>query len=189
MACTITSGISIACADLKRAGGVNKRLWLFNIDDLSTPIIASQAGYVTNIPLTTYRTLYKIEGNKFSHSFEVNEQRTDSGNVQWEHKVLIKVFNTDPTEDAILEQLALGEFGCVVQTNNLDFLILGAQNGLTSTEAKLKSGVKSGDDSTSEITLTGIEQTVYKRLIRGGTLNTDPATIAATLAYLNAITV
>ena len=181
MACTITSGITISCSDLKRVGGLNKRLWLFNIDDLATPIVANASGYITNIPLTTYRTLYKIEGPKFAHSFEVNENRTDSGNVQWEHKLMIKIFNTDPTEDTTLENLTLGEFGAIVQTGNLDFLILGGQNGMTSTESKLKSGQKSGDDSTSEITLTGSEQSVYKRLLR-----TD---VNSTLAYLNAMTV
>jgi|SRR6478609_3323099 len=186
MACTITTGINISCSDLKRAGGINKRLWLFNIDDLATAIVATQTGYITNIPLTTYRTLYKIEAAKFAHSYEVNEQITESGNVQWEHKLMLKVFNTDPTEDATLETFAIGEFGAIIQTNNLEFLILGAQNGMSSTEAKLKSGKKPGDDSTTEITLTGIEQTIYKRLLRQGSVASDPTAIAATLAYLNA---
>lgn len=181
MGCVITSGITIACADLKRVGGINKRFWLFNLDDLATPIAAAQTGYVTNIPLTTYRTLYKVEGAKFSHSFEINEQRTDSGNVQWEHKLIMKVFNSDPTEDATLEQFAVGEFGAIVQTNNLEFLILGAQNGMTSSEAKVQSGVKSGDDSTSMVTLLGNESTIYKRLLR-----TDFNT---TLQMLNAMSV
>lgn len=186
MACTITTGINITCADLKRSGGLNKRLWLFNLDDLSTAIVATQAGFITNIPLTIYRTLYKIEAAKWAHSFEVNEQVTESGNVQWEHKLMLKAFNTDPTEDLTVETLGIGEFGAIVQTNNLEFLILGAQNGMSATEAKLKSGKKPGDDSTTEITLTGIEQTIYKRLLRTGSSASDPTAIAATLAYLNA---
>lgn len=186
MGCLITNGVNITCNDLKRSGGLNKRLWLFNLDDLSTPIVSTVAGFITNIPLTTYRTLYKIEGAKFNHSFEVNEQVSESGNVQWEHKLMLKVFNTDPTEDLTLETLGIGEFGAIVQTNNLEFLILGAQNGMSATEAKLKSGKKPGDDSTTDLTLTGIEQTVYKRLLRTGSTASDPAAIAATIAYLNA---
>lgn len=186
MACTITNGVNIICSDLKRSGGLNKRLWLFNLDDLAQPIVTTQAGFVTNIPLTTYRTLYKIEAAKFAHSFEVNEQVTESGNVQWEHKLMMKLFNTDPTEDLTLETLTIGEFGAIIQTNNLEFLILGAQNGMSSTESKLKSGKKPGDDSTSDITLTGIEQNIYKRLLRQGSIASDPTAINATLAYLNA---
>lgn len=180
MGCTITAGITITCDALKRVGGLNKRLWLFNNSDLATPIVATTDGYVTNIPLTVYRTLYKIEGTKFAHSFEINEQRSDEGNVQWEHKLMVKVVNTTPTEDAILEDLTVGEFGAIVQTNNNEFFILGATNGLTSTEAKLTSGQKSGDSSASSITLTGNEQSIYKRLQR-----TD---VNTTLAYLNAMT-
>ena len=79
MACTRTSNIIVTCDALKRVGGLNKRIWLFNNSDLATPIVATTDGYVTNIPLTTYRTLYKIEGTKFAHSFEINEQRSDEG--------------------------------------------------------------------------------------------------------------
>lgn len=93
---------------------------------------------------------------------------------------MLKVVNTTPTEDALLEDMTVGEFGAIVQTNNNEFLILGATNGLTSTESKLTSGQKSGDSSASSITLTGNEQSIYKRLLR-----TDTNT---TLAYLAAMT-
>lgn len=181
MSCTISSGLTITCDSLKRVGGLNKRLWLFNLSDLAVPITAITDGYVTNIPLSTYRTLYKIEGTKYSHSFEVNEQRSDEGLVQWEHKLMLKVFNTDPTSDALLEDLTVGEFGAIVQTNNNEFFILGAQNGMTSTEQQLKSGQASGDSSSSTMTLTGNEQSLYKRLLVGGSINN-------TLSYLNAAT-
>jgi len=178
--CAITAGVSINCDALKRVGGLNKRLWLFNISDLTSIISALTDGYVTNIPLTVYRTLYKFEGPKFAHSFEINEQRSDDGNVQFEHKLMIKVVNTTPVEDAVLEDLTVSEVGAIVQSNNLEFLILGAQNGMTATETKLSSGQKSGDSFSSTITLTGNEPSVYKRLLR-----TDPN---VTLAYLNAMT-
>ena len=180
MGCQITSGIAIDCNSLKRVGGLNKELWLFNISDLRVPIAALTSGFVTSIPLLVYRTLYKIEGNKYSHSFEINEQRSEEGNVQWEHKLMIKVVNTTPGEDQVLEDLATGEFGAVVRTNNNDFFILGAQNGLTSTEAQLLSGKNSGDSSATSVTLTGNEATVYKRLLNGDVNNT--------VAMLNAMT-
>lgn len=180
MGCLITAGISINCDALKRVGGVNKRFWLFNISSLTTPIVALTDGYVTDINLSTYQFLYKFEGNKYAHSFTVVPQRSDEGNVQWEHKFMPVLVNTTPTEDAILEDLAVSEVGAIVQTNNNEFLILGAQNGLTLTEGTLGSGQKSGDSSSSKVTLTGNEQSVYKRLLR-----TD---VNTTLAYLNART-
>ena len=74
----------------------------------------------------------------------------------------------------------MAEVGAVVQTNNNEFIILGAQNGLSSTESQLKSGKKSGDSSSSTITLTGNEQSVYKRFLK-----TD---VNTTLSILNAMT-
>jgi hypothetical protein len=181
MACTIGAGIGIACQDLRRAGGLNKRFWLGNIDDLATPFSATLNGYVTNIPFSTYRSLYKFEGPKFSHSFEINEQTTEGGNTQWEHKLIAKLLNTAPQEDRVIEDLSVSEVFAVVQTSNAEFLILGAANGMTSDSSKLKSGKKPGDDSTTELQLTGLEQSIYKRL-----LITDFNT---TLAYLNALSV
>lgn len=181
MACGISSGLSITCDALKRVGGINKRVWLGNISDLASPIVALTDGYVTNIPLSTYRTLYKIEGTKYAHFFEINEQRGEEGNVQWEHKLMLRIANTDPTSDALLEDLTVSEVFAIVQTNNNEFIILGAQNGLTSTESKLKSGQKSGDSSSSEITLLGNEQSLYKRLLR--------VDVNTTLTMLNAMTV
>lgn len=181
MACEISTGLTINCDVLKRAGGLFKRFWLGNISGLATPISALTDGYVTNIPLTTYQTLYKVEGTKFSHSYEINEIRSDEGLVQFEHKLMPKIFNTTPAADQFLEDLTTSEVFAVVQTNNLEFLILGAQNGLTATEMQLASGQKSGDSSATTLTLTGQEQSIYKRLLR-----TD---VNTTLAYLNAMSV
>jgi hypothetical protein len=129
MGCLITSNISINCDSLKRVGGLNSTVWIFNISDLNTPIDGNLDGYVTNIPLLTYRTLYKIEGPKYSHSFEVNEIRDDDdGTVQWEHKLMLKIVNTTPEDDALLEDLSVSEVGAIVLTGNREFIILGGQN-------------------------------------------------------------
>lgn len=178
MACEITSGLTVTCDALKRVGGLNKRFWLFNISSLTTPISAITDGYVTDINLATYATLYKFEGTKYSHSYTITEQRSDSGNVQWQHQLMIKLFNTTPTHDAIIEDLTVSEVGAIVQTGNNEFLIIGGGNGMTATESVLTSGKNSGDDSSTPITLTGNEVSVYKRFLR-----TD---VNTTLAYLNA---
>lgn len=82
MACSISSNLTITCDALKRVGGLNKRVWLFNISDLATPIVATTDGYVTNIQITTYRNIYKNESKKFTHSLVVNEQNADDDNEQ-----------------------------------------------------------------------------------------------------------
>lgn len=184
MACTITSGIGLSCSDLKRIAGVNKRLWLFNIDDLRTGIDVTQTT-ITNLNLITYALLYKFEGSKYTHSAEAKLLRSDAGNVSWEHTVNIRINNTTGAEDQILEAMGIAELGCILQTNNNDFLIYGASNGLTCMEASDPTGVKSGDDEFTTIKLLGNEPTLPKRLILPA--GTSGNSVQQTLFYLNSI--
>lgn len=185
MSCSISSGIGIACADLKRVGGVNKRIWLFNLDDLRTGIDVTQS-YVSTLNLITYATLYKFEGAKYSHSAESKLVRTDAGNVSWEHTVNLKINNTTYQEDAVLEALGVAEVGAIVHTNNNEFLIYGAQNGLTCTEQVDPTGVKLGDDESTTVKLSGSEPSLPKRLIIAA--GTSGNITQQTLFYLNSIT-
>jgi len=185
MSCSISSGIGIVCNDLKRVGGVNKRVWLFNLDDLRTGIDVTQS-YVSTLNLITYATLYKFEGAKYSHSAEAKLVRTEAGNVSWEHTVNLKINNTSYQEDAVLEALAVAEVGAIVQTNNNEFLIYGAGNGLICTEQTDPTGVKLGDDESTTVKLSGSESTLPKRLIIAA--GTSGNITQQTLFYLNAIT-
>lgn len=185
MGCNISSGIGLTCSDLRRVGGVNKRVWLFNIDDLRTPIDVTQT-YITTLPLSAYTLLYKFEGVKYSHSAEAKLLRTEEGNVSWEHSVTLKINNTTYQEDNVLENLAIAEMGAIVQTNNKEFLIYGASNGLTCMEQTDPTGVKQGDSEMTTIKLVGTEPTLAKRLILAAGAAGD--SFQQTLFYLNQIT-
>lgn len=184
MACSITSGIGIVCADLKRVGGLNKRLWLFNMDDLRTPIDVTQST-ITNLNFNSYALLYKFEGQKFAHSASAKLVRTDSGNVSFEHTVNLKVNNTTATEDQVIENLAVAEVGAIVQTNNNEFFIFGAGNGLVAMEMEDSTGQKLGDEEVTVIKLTGSETTLAKRFARPA--GAQGSILNETLYYLNAL--
>ncbi len=185
MACNISSGIGLSCADLRRVAGLNKRVWLFNIDDLRTPIDVTQT-FITNLNLNTYALLYKFEGKKYAHSAECKENRTDEGNVSFEHTVTLKINNTTFTEDQVLETLVVSEVGAIVQTNSREFLIYGAGNGLDCMEMTDPTGQKIGDSEVTSIVLKGSETTFPKRLILPASANGD--SFQSTLFYLNALT-
>lgn len=185
MACSISSGIGIACADLKRVAGLNKRLWLFNMDDLRTPIDVTQST-ITNLNLTAYALLYKFEGQKYSHSAGTKLVRTESGNISFEHTVNMKVNNTTATEDQVVESLATAEIGAIVQTNNNEFFIFGGGNGLTMMEMEDSTGQKQGDEEVTVIKLVGTETTLAKRFARPA--GTQGSILNETLYYLNALT-
>lgn len=185
MACTITSGIGIVCADLKRVGGLNKRVWVYNIDDLRTPIDVTQTT-ITNLNFQTYASLYKFEGQKYAHSASAKLARTDAGNISFAHEVNLKVNNITAVEDQVVEALTTGEFGVICQTNNNEFLIYGGGNGLTCMELEDMTGQKLGDEETTAIKLSGSESTLPKRFARPA--GAQGSILNETLFYLNALT-
>jgi hypothetical protein len=44
----------------------------------------------------------------------------------------LRLFNSSPSDDAAIEDLGVAEVGVIVRTNAGEFLIYGAENGLTS---------------------------------------------------------
>jgi len=130
--CGISSGVDVNCDDLRKPGGLSREVWGFNLSDLSSPLPVTLANYVTNLPLITYRGLYKFGGTKFSHEFTWTEQTSDGGNKSYQQSLTLRLFNSNPTDDAAIEDLGVADTVFIVKTNAGEFLILGAENGLTS---------------------------------------------------------
>lgn len=175
--CKITSGISVSCDDLRRVGGVAKRLWVGNLEDLASPI-PTGSNYVTNIELTTYQSLYKFESAKFSHEASYQAVKSDGGNVAINQTVIMRLFNNDPTDDAVIEDLLTSDVFVVVQTNNDEFFIYGAGAGLGLSDATGGTGRQLADSTVTTLTLTGSEKELPKRFLR-----TD---VNTTIDYLDA---
>lgn len=178
MACTVTSGITITCDALKRAGGIAKKVWVGNITDLRVPIDETLSSYITSIEFTTYASLRAFEGAKFSHEASSTLQVSE-GNVSYQHQVILRLINDDPTDDGVLEDLATSDVFVIVQTNNNEFKIYGAGSGLSASAETDNTGRQVTDASLSIITLTGVSRFKPKRFLR-----TD---VATTLTYLNAM--
>lgn len=180
--CLFNQGIGVSCDDLRKPGGLGKVVWGFNKADLRQPLPVTAASYITDIPLVTYRGLYKFTSTKFSHEFVWTEQKGDGGNVSYVQTLTLRLFNSTPTDDAAIEDLSVADSIWVVKTNAGEFLILGAENGLGSEGSTGGSGRQSIDASTSQVILVGTERFLPKRLLIGGS-------VANTQAYLDAATV
>lgn len=175
--CAISSGIAVSCDDLRRVGGVAKRVWVGNLDDLVNPFPTGSA-YVTNLELTTYQSLYAFESSKFSHEANYTVAKSDGGNISFNQTVVLRLFNNAPTDDAVIEDLTTSDVFVIVQTNNNEFFIYGAGSGLGLTEGAGGTGRQLGDSTSTQLTLTGAEKELPKRFLR-----TD---VQTTLAYLEA---
>lgn len=179
--CLITAGIDVNCDDLRKPGGLYREAWVYNLSSLSAPLAVDAESYITNLPLSTYVGLYKFAGTKYSHEATWTEQTSDGGNKSYAQSVTLRLFNSNPTHDAAIEDLGVAEVGVIVRTNAGEFLIYGAENGLTSDGSTGGNGRQATDATTSSIVLTGVERFLPKRLLIGGSATN-------TLAYLNAAT-
>lgn len=180
--CGIGSGIDYDCNSKRRVSGV-KKVWLFNVGDLTQPIDPNGVGYVNGLEFDGYEGLYLFDAGKFSHSAQstINVQ-TDSGAVSFLQSVILRLFIDSPEEIAVISDLLVAEVGAIVLTNNNEFRIYGAQNGLSATEGTISpTGRAQGEDTATTVTLTGEENLPYRLLVV-----TDYAT---TLAYLEALQV
>lgn len=180
--CGISDGIDINCADLRKPGGVYRIVWAFNKEALRIPIDVTLAAYVTDLEFLTYQSLYKFESTKFSHDGVWNQQTGDGGNVSYAQTFTMRVANSNPAADKVIEDASVSELVVISRSNAGEYLIWGAENGLGSGDGTTGgTGRQSTDSTFTTLVLNGVERYLPKRLLIGGS-------DAATLAYLNAMT-
>lgn len=179
--CGIEDGFDIDCSDLKKPGGLYRKVWVFNLGDLRSPVPVDLATYITNLDFNTYRSLYGFESVKFSHDATWVQQNGDGGNVSYLQTVNLRLANNTPTTDKVIEDASVAELGVITRSNAGEFLIWGAENGLASDPATTGGTGRNATDSTfTQLTLVGTERYLPKRLLIGGSATT-------TLAYLTAM--
>lgn len=180
--CGISDGIDITCADLRKPGGLYRIAWVFNKEALRIPIDVTLAAYVTSLEFLTYVSLYKFESTKFSHEAVWTQQAGDGGNVSYQQSVTLRLANSNPAADKVIEDASVSELVVITRSNAGEYLIWGAENGLGSGDGTTGgTGRQSTDSTFTTLVLGGVERYLPKRLLIGGS-------DAATLAYLNAAT-
>lgn len=180
--CGITDGIDITCADLRKPGGLYRAVWAFNKGDLRVPIDVTLAAYITDLEFNTYRSLYLFESTKFSHEATWTQQQGDGGNISYQQNVILRLSNSNPAADKVIEDASVSELGIITRSNAGEYQIWGAENGLASGDGTTGGSGRQATDSTfTQLTLVGVERYLPKRLLIGGS-------DAATLAYLTAMT-
>lgn len=179
--CGITQGFNFDCLSLRRVSGI-RRLWAFNVDAV-VPIDPNGTDYVTGIQAKTgYAFLYEFESNKFSFQFTHNLVVSDGGARSFTQTGVLRLFVDSPAEVAALADLAVANVGFIVLTNNNEFRIYGAENGMTAGDGTTGStGLAQGENTTDQVTMIGSERLPYRML-----LDTD---VPTTLALIEALEV
>lgn len=181
--CGFAVGIGLTCDDQKRVGGVNKRAYVFNITSNSGAKVTyntDASGFITTINFPdAYDGLQKFEGKKRSHSGGSDLMDTSGGNSLFKHDVLLKIFDTTPTDDEVIEDLASSDVAIILETNNNEFFLYGKENGMELKKAPQNTGVEGASDVTTTLTFEGQEKFRPKRVKRGSW--------EATAAYLETL--
>lgn len=179
--CGITSGIDISCESLRKPGGLYRIAWVFNKGDLRVPIDVTLAEYVTSLELNTYVGLFVFESTKFSHEAVWAQQVGDGGNISYQQTVTLRLANSNPAADKVIEDASVSELVVITRSNAGEYQIWGAENGLAAGDGTQGGNGRQATDSTfTTLVLIGTERYLPKRLLIGGS-------DAATLAALNAM--
>jgi len=158
--CNISAGIGVDCSDLRRVGGLNKRIWFFNLSGVT--YTTNVNGYITALSFPTYEGLYTFEGKKNSHSSGYQLINQEGANKFFQHESVVKLFATTPDDQSVIEDLAVASVGIIVETSNREFVLYGKDNGMDLITLVQNTGAVGASDVSATLTFQGSESEMPK---------------------------
>lgn len=187
----IIDGLDPSCQARKKQGGINKRVWVGNYDDIT--ITFDGDGYIDTIVMTgsPVPTLYKFIGKDFKH------------NGKLAGKIGENINTIDPTLDLILYYFTPAERAAIEALYNADKLIVfiqgnggeakavieayGIENGLKASALAGGTGTNLNDATSISVSLTGEESTLPKVVKLGSFDPTQSGYVQENTDYLDAL--
>jgi len=179
----ILRSITKSCGD--NVGGVNKRVWITQLQQIESYTYDS-LGYVNSITTKEVGTtnygyeLKKVISKKGSHSGNV--EAIENVNVDvFKHTAILKAYATTPEQrDSLVSLYGASKVVVFFETDNGDIEIYGLENGLYATALTGNTGEQMQDDTAFTFTLSGLQTSLPKYFLYGGSL-------ATSIAYLDEI--
>jgi len=179
----ILRSITKSCGD--NVGGVNKRVWITQLQQIERYTYDS-LGYVNSITTKEVGTtnygyeLKKVISKKGSHSGNV--EAIENVNVDvFKHTAILKAYATTPEQrDSLVSLYGASKVVVFFETDNGEIEIYGLENGLYATALTGNTGEQMQDDTAFTFTLSGLQTSLPKYFLYGGSL-------ATSIAYLDNI--
>ena len=179
----ILRSITKSCGD--NVGGVNKRVWITQLQQIQSYTYDS-LGYVNSITTKEIGTtnyayeLKKVISKKGSHSGNV--EALENANVDvFKHTAILKAYATTPEQrDSLVSLYGASKVVVFFETDNGEIEIYGLENGLYATALTGNTGEQMQDDTAFTFTLSGLQTSLPKYFLYGGSL-------ATSIAYLDEI--
>lgn len=172
----IVEGLDPSCLAVKSQGGIKKRVWIGNLEDISYTKDAD--GYVDAISLagSPAAKLYKFIGREFKHNMAYTGVIGENLNtINPALNLLLYYFY--PSERAAIEALYQAE-DLVVFIERVGgegkacIEIIGLLNGLKASALAGGTGTNLNDSTALTITLSG-EETELAKVLKSGSLDPD----------------
>lgn len=181
----LLAGLNPTCNSFNKVGGVNKRVWIGKVDNIS--VSYDTAGYVNSVSMGTVGSiatkLYKFIGKRDKNSATWSLSAGENVNT-FNHTAMIEAYYSNPTELLALEGLANSDDNIVFMQGNDDrIIILGLPNGINASAGEGGTGTVLNDSTAYKLTISG-EQVVMPKYF---SINGTTATIAQNIAYLDAL--
>jgi len=179
----ILRSITKSCGD--NVGGVNKRVWITQLQQIENYTFDS-LGYVNSLVTkengnTNYPyELKKVISKKGSHSGNV--EAIENVNIDvFKHTAILKAYATTPEQrDSLVSLYGASKVVVFFETDNGEIEIYGLENGLYATALTGNTGEQMQDDTAFTFTLSGLQTSLPKYFLYGGSL-------ATSIAYLDNI--
>ena len=178
----IIQGIDPNCAALNKQGGINKRVWIGQLSQL-TGYTLDVNGYVNTITLglvsSIQQTLKKFIGKKFKHAATFEGEIGENVNTVNQSVALALYYSTPAERQAIESLYNADDVFIAVEGNYGGIEIYGIELGLNA--SALTGGLQTllNDNTATILTLSGAQLGLPKQFKTG--------TLAQDIAYLDAI--
>ena len=174
----ILRSISATCASINQIGGVDKRAWVTQLNQIESYTFDSN-GYVNSlvtreIGTTNYRyELAQIIGKKNTHSG--NYEGVVGENVSLvKQNAILKIYTDSPSDrDKVVELFDAQELVVFFENSNGKIEVFGLDKGLEGSALVGGTGTEMQDDTAVTITLTGDQNKLPYYFLYGGSLATS----------------
>lgn len=182
----LLAGATASCSALNKAGGINQRVWLTQLSQITGYSESSTTKDITAIAMKTTSlapyTLKRFVGKKFKNSTSFPMTVGENLNT-FNHTLSFAYYYSTSIELQTLQQLAnADDVVAVVEGNDGKVMVYGIELGLNASAGEGGSGLLLNDNTSYLITLSG-EQTSTPRYFNVS----NGATLAQNIAYLDGI--
>lgn len=186
----LTVGLDPSCEALKKLGGVNKRIYIGQIDDIDT-ITFGVDGEITAFTLTTGKSLKAFVGKKEKHQGTYELTAGETINLFNQSVILGLYFESDEERKAINELVNVEDMFAFVETNSGVIETYGIANSTTLGYDNFGLKATAGTGNGTGVLIN--DDTIYRVTLSGNVPNLPmlfkPATALATnLTELDSIT-